>query len=87
MPVTVEFFGLPRLWAGRPSWTLEASTLGDALRQTAAEFPKLAPACVASGRLQAGFLANINGRRFTTDPETPLASGDAVLILSADVGG
>jgi molybdopterin converting factor small subunit len=87
MPVTLEFFGLVRQWAGRPSLTVEASTLGDALGRAAAEIPQLCPACLLNGRLQPGYLANVNCQRFTTDPATPLDPGDAVLILTADVGG
>lgn len=87
MPVTLEFFGLVRHWTGRPSLAVDAQTLGAALQLVATEFPQLIPICVCDGRLQPGFLANVNGRRFTTDPQTPLESGDSVLILSSDVGG
>jgi molybdopterin converting factor small subunit len=87
MAVTVEFFGLVRHWTGRPSLTVDASTLGEALNSTAARFPQLNPACICDGRLQPGFLANVNSHRFTTDPQTPLEPGDAVLLLSSDVGG
>ena len=31
--------------------------------------------------------ANLNGDGFVSDPDTPLAKGDRLLILSADVGG
>ena len=87
MSVTLEFFGLTRHWAGRSSLTVEASTLGEALQAAAAQLPQLKAACIADGRLQPGFLANLNSQRFTTDPQSPLEPGDAVLILSSDVGG
>lgn len=87
MSVTLEFFGLARHWAGRPSLTVEADTLGEALEAAAAALPQLKSACIAEGRLQPGFLANLNSQRFTTDPDSALAPGDAVLILSSDVGG
>jgi len=38
-------------------------------------------------RLHPAFVANLNGDRFVTDPETPLRTSDSVLILSADAGG
>jgi molybdopterin converting factor small subunit len=87
MSVTLEFFGLARHWTGSPSLQVEATTLGEALQAAAAEFPQLKAACIADSRLQPGFLANINSQRFTTDSTTPLEPGDAVLILSSDVGG
>ena len=87
MSVTLEFFGLTRHRAGRPSLTVEASTLGEALEAAAAELPQLEVDCIAGGRLRPGFLANLNGQRFMMDPATPLEPGDAVLILSSDVGG
>ena len=55
--------------------------------QIAAALPAMAESCLAHGRLQPGYLANLNGTHFTTDPSTPLSSGDTLLILSADVGG
>jgi molybdopterin converting factor small subunit len=85
--VTVELFGLARHWSGRRALDVEAATLGEALRQAGLSCPRLVPACIDDGRLQPGFLANVNSGRFTRDPETPLEPGDVVLILSADVGG
>jgi molybdopterin converting factor small subunit len=87
MTVTLEFFGLARHWTGRSSLCVEARTLGDALRAASAELPQLIPHCILDGHLQPGFLANINSERFTTDIASLLEPGDAVLILSSDVGG
>ena len=36
--------------------------------------------------LHAVFKLSLNGERFVSDPETPLADGDVLLLLSADVG-
>lgn len=85
--IRVEFFGIPRQRAGLAETNLQADTLGQALDLLARQFPALGEACLLEGRLREGFLANINGQQFTRDPAAPLAEGDAVLILSADVGG
>lgn len=87
MTVHIEFYGIPRQRAGVGTVDVEARTLGDALHALTEQLPNFARACLANGRLQPGYLANINGDRFTSDPATPLKEGDAVLILSADVGG
>ncbi len=87
MSVRVEFFGIPRERAGCSAREFEASTLGELLKQTADEFPRFAEGCLTENRLREGYLANINGRTFTTDPEASLQDGDCVLIVSADVGG
>ena len=87
MSIRVEFYGIPRERAGVASVDVNAANLGRALREVGRALPALADCCVADGRLLAGYLANINGQRFTTDPSTPLQPGDSVLILSTDVGG
>ena len=54
----------------------------------ARRFPRLAEECFGEdGGLKPGTLANLNGRRFVSDPATRLDPGDALLILSADAGG
>jgi molybdopterin converting factor small subunit len=85
--VRVEFFGIPRERAGTAATTARGSTLGAALVDLGARFPRLAQTCLDGPRLKAGTIANLNGARFVSDPRTPLAEGDAVLLLSADAGG
>ncbi|MBX3442377.1 MAG: MoaD/ThiS family protein [Planctomyces sp.] len=87
MPVTVELFGIPRRRAGVDRLEVDADRLGDALLAAAAAAPGLADCLEPDGRLKTGCLANLNGRRFTRDPEARLSSGDQVIVLSADVGG
>ena len=88
MSVRVEFFGIPRERAGVSSIELrDPATLGDALRLLSDRLPSLAESCFSNNALKSGYLANLNGERFTTDPESQLQPGDAVLILSADAGG
>ena len=85
--VRVEFFGIPRQRAGVATAEVQCKTLGDVLHELAVRFPAFGESCVERGKLKTGFLANINGERFTRDPSTRFRDGDAVLILSADVGG
>jgi molybdopterin converting factor small subunit len=87
MAVRIEFFGIPRHRAGVPEMEVEAATLGDALREMRRRLPQLDQVCLADGRLGAGYLANLNGRNFVSDPATPLADGDSLLVLSSDAGG
>ena len=87
MSIRIEFYGIPKQRAGVDAIDVEAATLGEALQQLSEPLPQFADACLSEGRLQPSFLANINGENFTTDPRTPLAPGDTVLILSADAGG
>ncbi len=87
MTIRIEFYGIPKQRSGVDAIDVEAATLGEAFQQLSAQLPRFAEACLAEGRLQPSFLANINGENFTTDLQTHLESGDTVLILSADAGG
>jgi molybdopterin converting factor small subunit len=82
----VEFLGVPRQRAGISELDLEAATLGQLLRALAQQIPSLQE-LIAVDRLRPGFVANVNGDRFVSDPATPLHDHDCVLILSADAGG
>ena len=87
--VRVEFFGMPRQRAGLATVDVEVAslTLGDVLVAAGKQLPEFARTCLEGSHLKPGLLANINGRRFTTDTQTVLADQDGVLILAADVGG
>lgn len=87
MGVTVEFYGIPRQRAGVASVEVDGTRLGDVLRNVAEVLPGLAECCIDQERLKPGYLANVNGRKFTADPSLALKPGDSVLLLSADVGG
>ena len=87
MSITVELFGIPRQRAGVAQVEVDGVRLDEILAALVARFPRLADECIADDRLQAGYLANLNGRRFVSDPDTLLQPGDALLILSADAGG
>lgn len=85
--ITIELFGVPRLRAGRDALTVDAASLGEALRALAAACPALDSTALREGRLDPHYLVARNGLQFTADPETPLAPGDVLVLLSADAGG
>ena len=82
----VEFFGVPRERAGVSALEVHADTLGQLLDTLARRMPSLSE-IIEDDRLHPAFIANLNGDRFVTDPQTPLRAGDSGLILSADAGG
>ena len=86
----VEFFGVPRERAGLSGLEMNAETLGQLLTTLAARIPSLGKFISTDGQgshLHPAFVANLNGDRFVSDPRTPLAENDCVIILSADAGG
>ena len=87
MPIRVELFGIPRHRTGTEMIEVEAQTLGEALEAAGRRLPALADSCLDGDRLRGGYLANLNGRTFVSDPATRLFVDDCVLILSSDVGG
>ena len=82
----VEFLGVTRERAGIAELDVEADNLGRLLEALAATMPGLAE-LIAVDRLHPSLAASLNGDRFISDPTTPLAADDCVLILSADAGG
>lgn len=87
MQVEVELFGIARARAGTARTAAAGDCLGDVLVDLAARFPDLAATCIEGRSLKPGFMASLGGRRFVTAPETPLAAGEPVLLLSVDAGG
>jgi molybdopterin converting factor small subunit len=87
MRIAVEFYGVPRLRAGTGLLHLEASTVGQAMNELGRVCPALAQSVLRPDLLHTIFKLSLNGERFVSDPETPLADGDVLLLLSADAGG
>jgi molybdopterin converting factor small subunit len=87
MSIRVEFFGIPRQRAGVASTVAAGARLGEVFAGLEGQFPQLAKSCFRNGLLRPGYIANLNGQRFVTDPKTPLNPGDSLLILTADAGG
>ena len=82
----VEFLGIPRQRVGLSELEVEAATLGQLLGALARRCPGLGE-LIANGRLHPSLAANLNGDEFVSDPATPLADDDRLLILSSDAGG
>ena len=91
MEIIVELFDIPRRRAGTGRVAIEvdgdAVSLSEVLRMLSDRFPALAATCFEGQQLRPGYLANVGGKRFLTDPDTRLRGGDALLIMSADAGG
>jgi molybdopterin converting factor small subunit len=82
----VEFLGVPRQRAGVSEIEVQADTLGQLLGLLSARIPSFSE-LITVDRLHSALVANLNGERFISDPQTPLRHDDSVLILSADAGG
>jgi molybdopterin converting factor small subunit len=85
--ITIELYGVPRLRAGLERVTVVATTLGEALAGLARVCPALANSVIQGGRVHPAYKLSLNGDRFVAEPDTKLNDGDALLLLSADVGG
>jgi molybdopterin converting factor small subunit len=85
--VTVEFYGISRLRAGRGELSVTAATVSEALAAVMAAIPGLSGLFSSDGRLSPHYALSLNGERFLTDMSKPLQTGDRLLILSADAGG
>ncbi|MFO0841044.1 MAG: hypothetical protein U0797_01425 [Gemmataceae bacterium] len=84
--ITVEFFGMARAKAKRPSLSLAATTPRDALRSVTTTCPELRDVYL-EGRLSPRYLLSLDGERFLRDLDEPLRPGARLLLLSADAGG
>jgi len=85
--IRVELFGIVRQHAGVAETRALGQTLGDVLTDLSRQFPALSEQCIEGNRLRPGYLANLDGDRFITEPATEIPEGSAILILSADAGG
>ncbi len=89
--IKVEFFGIPRKRAETPETWVRTDArefcLGDLVSYLAEQYPGLARDCIIGRSLHPSCLANIQGERFVSAPDTPLAAGQVVLIMSSDGGG
>jgi molybdopterin converting factor small subunit len=85
--VTVEFYGVPRLRAGRAELAVAAGTVAEVLRAVERACPGMKGLTTAAGGLSPQFLVSLDGEEFVADFERTLRSGSRVLVLSADAGG
>src|SRR6266571_5280957 len=86
-PVIVEFFGVPRLRAGRAELAVAPGTAAEVLAAVEQSCPGLAGLLRSDGRLVPHYLLSLDGREFVTDTSQLLTPGTRVLLLSADAGG
>ncbi len=85
--VTIEFYGIPRLRAGRAELAVRVGTVAEVLAEVEQTCPGLAGLVQAQGRLDPHYLLSLDGRRFINDWRQRLQPGERVLLLSADAGG
>jgi molybdopterin converting factor small subunit len=87
--IHIELYGVPRLRAGIARMTVEGANVGAALEAIAGACPGLVGPVLQAGSvgLHPAYRLSLNGDRFVSDPATPLADGDTLLLLAADVGG
>jgi hypothetical protein len=85
--VIVEFFGMPRLRAGRAELGVAPGTVAEVLARVERRCAGLAGLIRADGRLAPHYLLSIDGRRFVTDLTEEISAGEKLLLLSADAGG
>ncbi len=91
MGVRVEFFGVARQRSQTAAAIVDISgpttTLAVVLTALAERHPGFGNACVQDGGLRAGYVANLDGDCFISDPDTVIQNGQSLLILAADAGG
>jgi len=91
MAIRVEFFGIARQRAGVGQVEISAEPaampLGQVLTVVGRQFPRVAADCLHGDRLRPGFIVNVGGQRFVSQPDALVYDGDCVLLLSADAGG
>jgi hypothetical protein len=85
--VTVEFFGLPRLRAGRAELGVPPGNVADVLAAVGRACPGLEGLLQPDGRLSPHYLLSLDGRVFLSDLTQEVRAGEKVLLLSADAGG
>jgi hypothetical protein len=85
--VTVEFFGVPRLRAGRAEVGVPPGTVAGVLSAVGRACPGLAGVLRPDGRMSPYYLLSLDGRTFLSDLEQEVRAGDRLLLLSADAGG
>jgi hypothetical protein len=84
--VIVEFYGVPRLLAGRAELSVPPGPLSAVLSAVERACPRL-KGLVEKGRLAPQYLLSLDGREFVTGLSRNVEAGTRLLLLSADAGG
>lgn len=90
VPCTIELFGVAQLLAGQRqlSFTLPpGATLRELFAALVDRVPALAGSVIVPSGLTEGYACSVNGLSFVRSPDTRVAPGDSIVILSADAGG
>lgn len=88
--ITIELFGIPRLRAGVPQFSVRLPVpcrLGEVFAEIQRVNPALGEELFAGGVLKPEYVANISGQTFTRCRDHEVLETDSVLILSSDAGG
>jgi len=85
--VIVEFFGIPRLRAGRAELAVAPGSVADVLAQVRSRCPGLSDLLTPEGRLSPHYLLSLDGSCFLKDLTRKLGAGERLVLLSADAGG
>jgi molybdopterin synthase sulfur carrier subunit len=85
--VTIEFYGVPRLRAGRTVLVVPAGTLEQVLTAVERACPALAGSLMAGTAIGKHYLLSVAGDRFVRELNEVLEPGLRLLLLSADAGG
>ena len=85
--VIVEFYGVPRLRAGRAEIAVIPGSVAEVLAEVRERCPGLKDLLRPDGRLSPHYLLSLDGEEFLTDLSRLLTSGTHLLLLSADAGG
>ena len=73
--------------ADAPAVNVEAHNPRQALRMLAQQFPKLVPDVLTPDGLAEHWRLSLGGKRFLTDLDLPLETGDDLVLVSALAGG
>lgn len=85
--VVVEFYGVPRLRAGRDEMTVFGRTVGEVINAVRKACPQLTDLLRPDGRLSRHYLLSLDGQVFFTDLTEGVTAKSRLLLLSADAGG
>ena len=85
--VRIELFEMARRIADAPAVNVEAHSPRQALRMLAQQFPKLVPDVLTPDGLAEHWRLSLGGKRFLTDLDLPLETGDDLVLVSALAGG
>ncbi len=85
--VRIELFEMARRIADAAAVNVEAHSPRQALRMLAQQYPRLVPDVLTPPGLAKHWRLSLGGKRFLTDLDLPLETGDDLVLVSALAGG